>query len=647
MNLVQRCEVPLMSRDVFRLCCNNKPIRPLRFVQFMEAVLEELKSITPVEHVNYIIISRHKGHNHNKQIPYCILFDDPWSKREEAALLYAIAQNQLKLTSGYYSTKSILNIHRLWNSVRTGDVRLEITDLETACRHRRFTIQCIRGLNYLLAHLGHKINVFASAKTGVQRPRLNVTSLRKEIEDIGIKWNDQILSEIRGADPILEILHSSFQDKTLSVILVRIRAVTPLRWGDGEQILQLFRSMIKYSTQRQEQQGIPPPCALINARTHVDALYSIGKVLFPRSASLLNCFDTISREEMVEKIYKHRSECPYLRDVANTINQFTSKGPWKTWLRWSTWPTVSSQELGYVGEKRKRCRDVFTKEEIERLYAYFEKQEDNRSAALLRFFIHTGARRRAISLVKVADVLDRSNNIVPWVTLIEKFRKRRCVRIDPLLAEALRLYTTAIEIPRNAYLFHHPTDCMAPIDEDRWFKMACKNCGLSGDHLHLHALRRTVITWLYEAGNSVQLIRHWIGHGDTKTTQHYIEQTPEQICDAICMPWCESGVLKRPINIPSSIDDIRKNLVSWSSTSSSSSGTNDSEQQHKMQVQLIRRVFDLYDDQCKKVKYIMDNVLTDVQRRAVQQWVDETEMKKSLEQLRKDGMLSDSDSDGD
>ena len=201
MNLVQRFEVPLMSRDVFRLCCNNKPIRPLRFVQFVEAVLEELKSITPVEHVNYIIIRRHKGQHHKKEIPYCILFDAPWSKREEAALLYAIAQNQLKLTSGYYSTKSILNIHRLWNSVRTGDVRLDITDLETACRHRKFTIQCIRGLNYLLAHLGHKINVFASAKTGVQRPRLNVTSLRKEIKDIGMKWNDQILSEVRGAQP--------------------------------------------------------------------------------------------------------------------------------------------------------------------------------------------------------------------------------------------------------------------------------------------------------------------------------------------------------------------------------------------------------------------------------------------------------------
>ena len=42
----------------------------------------------------------------------------------------------------------------------------------------------------------------------------------------------------------------------------------------------------------------------------------------------------------------------------------------------------------------------------------------------------------------------------------------------------------------------------------------------------------------------------------------------------------------------------------------------------------------------------MENILTDVQRRAVQQWVDETEMKKSLERLKKDGMLSDSDSDG-
>ena len=79
-------------------------------------------------------------------------------------------------------------------------------------------------------------------------------------------------------------------------------------------------------------------------------------------------------------------------------------------------------------------------------------------------------------------------------------------------------------------------------------------------------------------------IHHWIGHGDTKTTQHYIEQTPKQMCDAICMPWCESGVLKQPHKIPSSIDDITKNLVSSSSTSSSSSSTSDSQQQHEMQV---------------------------------------------------------------
>ena len=34
----------------------------------------------------------------------------------------------------------------------------------------------------------------------------------------------------------------------------------------------------------------------------------------------------------------------------------------------------------------------------------------------------------------------------------------------------------------------------------RWLHSACTQCGISGDHVYIHALRRTVITWLFKAG---------------------------------------------------------------------------------------------------------------------------------------------------
>ena len=76
----------------------------------------------------------------------------------------------------------------------------------------------------------------------------------------------------------------------------------------------------------------------------------------------------------------------------------------------------------------------------------------------------------------------------------------RTVIIDPLLAGAIRLYVNQRGLPHTAYLFHKMADVRQYTLSGRWLHTACTQCGISGDHVYIHALRRTVITWLFKAG---------------------------------------------------------------------------------------------------------------------------------------------------
>ena len=74
-----------------------------------------------------------------------------------------------------------------------------------------------------------------------------------------------------------------------------------------------------------------------------------------------------------------------------------------------------------------------------------------------------------------------------------------------------------------------------PRSNDTWLRALCARCGVypgwcsarrvvtlqaCGDHVHVHAFRRTTISMLLDAGNSLATVSSWIGHSSVAMTNH-------------------------------------------------------------------------------------------------------------------------------
>ena len=600
--------------EVFRLCFGGCTTKSLRFVRLIEATLAELGCGDDGLAYYMVIPQISSGRGRNA---FCIALCG-MDKTERNALSLVAVNGQKR--HGHTKAGVLIKVQHTWALIKEGKVRLEAGDVEEYCRNMQFTIETVRSLQDFFRQLKCDIRIFACARTirGRNCNKLN-TRLQQELCEIG-----------RGGSVESIEVHSRIGDtRTPLSVPDFYRIVVPLRWSDGADVLQMFESMIHHAYQRAQTMGIPTD----RVHTHLHSFYHFAKMLCP-SGGLFQRLDSITRDELLCVIRGSGDSVLYRASFSRLLSKFTRNGPWKTWLKWSDWPSFTESELGIQTSKRQRVRGIFTREEIGKLFEHFEVTEDYRSAAWLRFFIHTGARKRAVSMIKVAHAIDENGSVRMWVDLLEKFGKVRRVRIDPLLAEAIRLYWTQAKLPMSAYLFHHDANRMQRNPYDRWLRVACKKCQIVGDHVHVHALRRTVITWLYEAGNKVDTIRRWVGHEDTKTTERYIEQTPEQLYNAIVMPWINTSVSACKPTLDQITTVVGHNVKAEGVSSvSSSSGYSEDEQEQEIQLQVTRKICELYTEMHEEYNHLVSEVLTDVQRHTFSKWQSQKSMKKTQQLL--------------
>lgn len=101
--------------------------------------------------------------------------------------------------------------------------------------------------------------------------------------------------------------------------------------------------------------------------------------------------------------------------------------------------------------------------------------------------------------------------------MLEKNAQRRTIVLDARLREAL---ASAIahhqqQERRSVYVFPHPRDPQRPRTPGHnraWLLRVCRQAGVSGPQCHVHAFRRTVVTQLMDARNSLSDVSAWIGH---------------------------------------------------------------------------------------------------------------------------------------
>lgn len=118
------------------------------------------------------------------------------------------------------------------------------------------------------------------------------------------------------------------------------------------------------------------------------------------------------------------------------------------------------------------------------------------------------------------------------------------------------------------------TGSIEPINEQsiaNMIKEICKRAGINGDHIHPHAIRKTVVINLMSEGNTLDSVAKFIGHSSSSVTaKHYWTPTQNDLIKTMNLSWL----------VGNSINDL-------SESSSSSGNTN---QMNKIATMIIEGV---------------------------------------------------------
>jgi integrase/recombinase XerD len=152
-------------------------------------------------------------------------------------------------------------------------------------------------------------------------------------------------------------------------------------------------------------------------------------------------------------------------------------------------------------------RKVFTKEEIEKLYAKSNKLQ----AIILHLCYACGLRRTEARELNVKDI-DLENNLL--YIRKGKGKKRRVIPFTKQVQKDIKDYIFSSEGKEN----------LLNITGNRMyeeFKKLLKEAGLKNKQFTLHCLRHTIATQLLEQGMELEKVRDFLGHQCLNTTQIY------------------------------------------------------------------------------------------------------------------------------
>jgi site-specific recombinase XerD len=221
---------------------------------------------------------------------------------------------------------------------------------------------------------------------------------------------------------------------------------------------------------------------------------------------------------------------------------------------------------GEIKSKNKQItratRDYFTDEEMEKIAAVYETPTERLVFTLL---FTVGLRSGGVLKLRVRNLFDKDGNVLDNGTALEKGGHTRNFVIFPVLKQALEEYRK-----EKAKLLDH-LDCfifpsrnkrstVAPM-QATWlndmFKAVCVRAGVSGEHVHLHACRKTVVVKLMKDGNTLENVSKFIGHKNPAVTaSHYWVTTPNELVASMNISWLVGPVVCRQ----KSFDENNKNF---------------------------------------------------------------------------------------
>ena len=175
-------------------------------------------------------------------------------------------------------------------------------------------------------------------------------------------------------------------------------------------------------------------------------------------------------------------------------------------------------------KERKRDRWV-THKELPQLVQAIDLERNMYAKAALWLYLLTGVRRAELLKVRWEDIdLDRRELRLPET-------KAGRVHYVPLSEAALSVLRRLPRIEGNPYLLPGHVHGRPLVNIDKPWRRVRKAAGI--EDVRLHDLRRTVGSWLAQAGNSLHLIGKVLNHSNPSTTAIYARFGQDQVRQAL------------------------------------------------------------------------------------------------------------------
>jgi site-specific recombinase XerD len=183
---------------------------------------------------------------------------------------------------------------------------------------------------------------------------------------------------------------------------------------------------------------------------------------------------------------------------------------------------------------------ILTKDEQARLadYSFPETPTGIRDRVILLCFTELGLRCREVASLQIADIQWTRGTIIIRKT---KTHSERELPLSEKIGKALEEYVMyARPSSLGSYLFFKSERWISePASTDNVrsvIRRLYQRLGISGWHVGTHALRRTVGTNLYNAGNDLKTVADVLGHTSVSATKAYVRIDIESL-RTVASPW--------------------------------------------------------------------------------------------------------------
>lgn len=199
------------------------------------------------------------------------------------------------------------------------------------------------------------------------------------------------------------------------------------------------------------------------------------------------------------------------------------------------------KENFFSGEYSSGDKHVISTEELEKIYKVTQ-DSSTLDQLIFMILITTGMRVGGFTKIKLEHVckIGSSVTILNTGRTLEKGNKWFEFIITDKVKHLLKIWIIKERKGVSEFLFPSSTKTGHISDNTvrAKFKRICDKAGVTGKHVHLHALRHSYAHILLKCGNDISIISKLLNHSNTQTTENfYLKESASEIADRANIPW--------------------------------------------------------------------------------------------------------------